>query len=50
MMGAKDAVFLLESAGLKVVVKGRGSVKSQSIAPGTRINKGDLIELEMSFI
>ena len=50
MMGAKDAVFLLENAGFKVIVKGRGSVKSQSIAPGTRIKKGDIIELEMSFI
>jgi cell division protein FtsI (penicillin-binding protein 3) len=50
MMGAKDAVFLLENAGLKVIIKGRGSVKSQSIPPGTRIKKGDVIELEMSFI
>jgi cell division protein FtsI (penicillin-binding protein 3) len=50
MMGAKDAVFLLENSGLKVVVKGRGSVRSQSIPPGTRINKGDIIELEMSFL
>ena len=50
MMGAKDAVFLLENAGLKVMVKGRGSVRSQSITPGTRIKKGDIIELEMSFL
>jgi cell division protein FtsI (penicillin-binding protein 3) len=49
-MGAKDAVFLLENAGLEVMVKGRGSVRSQSIAPGTRITKGDVIELEMSFL
>ncbi|NJK86321.1 MAG: peptidoglycan glycosyltransferase, partial [Bacteroidales bacterium] len=27
MMGAKDAVYLLENSGLKVIVKGRGSVK-----------------------
>ena len=50
MMGAKDAVFLLENAGLKVMVKGRGSVRSQSITPGTRIKKGDIIKLEMSFL
>ncbi len=49
-MGAKDAVYLLENAGLKVKILGRGSVKSQSISPGTRIKKGELITLEMSFI
>ncbi|UCH14815.1 MAG: transpeptidase family protein [Bacteroidales bacterium] len=49
-MGAKDAVYLLENAGLKVVLKGRGSVKSQSIPPGTLIRKGQEIILEMSFI
>ena len=48
-MGLKDAVYLLENAGLKVVVDGRGSVKSQSIAPGTRIQPGQKIKLEMSF-
>lgn len=49
-MGAKDAVYLLENAGLKVKILGRGSVKNQSIPPGSRINKGDVITLEMSFI
>ena len=49
-MGAKDAVYLLENAGLKVVLKGRGSVKSQSVPPGTLIIKGQEIILEMSFI
>jgi len=49
-MGAKDAVYLLENAGLKVVLHGRGSVKSQSIPPGTLIRKGQEIILEMSFI
>ena len=49
-MGAKDAVYLLENAGLKVVLKGRGSVKSQSIAPGTMVPKDKEIILEMSFI
>ncbi|MFO7656232.1 MAG: penicillin-binding protein [Bacteroidales bacterium] len=50
MMGAKDAVYLLENKGLKVIVNGRGSVRNQSIPPGARIRKGDIIELEMSFI
>jgi cell division protein FtsI (penicillin-binding protein 3) len=49
-MGAKDAVYLLENAGLKVVIKGRGSVRSQSIPPGTQIRKGQEIILAMSFI
>jgi cell division protein FtsI (penicillin-binding protein 3) len=49
-MGAKDALFLLENAGLRVRMVGRGSVRSQSISPGTRARKGDQIILEMSFI
>jgi cell division protein FtsI (penicillin-binding protein 3) len=49
-MGAKDAVYLLENAGLHVRLLGRGSVRSQSIPAGTRINKGEQIVLEMSRI
>jgi cell division protein FtsI (penicillin-binding protein 3) len=49
-MGAKDAVFLLENAGLKVRLLGRGSVRSQSISPGSRLVKGEQIVLEMSRI
>lgn len=48
-MGLKDAIYLLENMGLKVEVVGRGSVRSQSIAPGTRIQRGDRIKLELSF-
>ena len=47
-MGAKDAIYLLEKQGLKVVVKGRGAVSKQSIAPGTQIVRGDKITLELS--
>jgi cell division protein FtsI (penicillin-binding protein 3) len=47
-MGLKDALFLLENAGLKVVVKGCGKVSRQSIAPGTHIKNGEIIVLEMS--
>ncbi len=49
-MGAKDAVYLLENAGLKVRLLGRGSVRRQSIQPGTRIIKGQQIVLEMTRI
>jgi cell division protein FtsI (penicillin-binding protein 3) len=49
-MGAKDAIFLMENAGLRVRLLGRGSVRQQSIPAGTRVRNGDLITLEMSFI
>jgi cell division protein FtsI (penicillin-binding protein 3) len=49
-MGAKDAIYLLENAGLRVRIIGRGSVRSQSIGPGSPVRKGDQIILEMSFI
>jgi cell division protein FtsI (penicillin-binding protein 3) len=48
-MGVSDAVYLLENAGMKVTVKGRGKVLEQSIPPGTRIRKGERIILTMSF-
>jgi len=47
-MCLKDAIFLLENAGLRVVVNGRGTVRSQSILPGNRARNGDRIILEMS--
>lgn len=46
-MGAKDAVYLLESKGLKVHLVGVGKVKSQSIANGTKVKKGQTITLSM---
>jgi cell division protein FtsI (penicillin-binding protein 3) len=49
-MGAKDAVYLLENAGLNVRLLGRGSVHSQSIPPGSRVRKGEQIVLKMSRI
>ena len=47
-MSAQDAVYILENAGLTVSIKGRGSIKSQSIDPGQRITKGERIILELS--
>ena len=46
-MGARDAVYLLESRGVKAVVKGRGKVKSQSIYSGTAIKQGMACELHL---
>lgn len=42
-MGAKDAVFLLENAGLRVSMIGAGRVTSQSIPAGSRVQKGKSI-------
>jgi len=44
-MGARDAVFLLENRGVKVRLRGRGKVKSQSIYAGTIIRQGMTCEL-----
>jgi cell division protein FtsI (penicillin-binding protein 3) len=46
-MGARDAVYLLESRGVKAIIKGRGKVKSQSIYSGTSIKQGMTCELYM---
>ncbi len=40
-MGARDAVYMLESRGVKAHVQGRGHVTRQSLAPGQRIKRGD---------
>jgi len=47
-MGLKDAVYLLESRGLKVEADGRGTVREQSQLPGSLIRKGSVVELGMS--
>ena len=46
-MTAKDAIYLLESRGLIVKMKGYGRVVSQSILAGTDITKGQLIKIEL---
>ncbi len=47
-MGARDAVYLLESRGVKVTVVGRGKVSKQSIAPMTKITPGMRMTIELS--
>jgi len=47
-MGAKDALFILENAGLRVIIDGRGAVIQQSLTVGSRYRSGDLIVLKMS--
>ncbi|MBN1388304.1 MAG: transpeptidase family protein [Bacteroidales bacterium] len=46
-MGLKDALFLLENSGLKVTVEGWGEVVNQSLRPGTRIEPGSNINIEL---
>jgi len=46
-MGLNDAIYLLENAGMRVNVFGRGSVKKQSIAAGVHIENGRVIQLEL---
>ncbi|NQV52039.1 MAG: transpeptidase family protein [Flavobacteriales bacterium] len=47
-MSAQDAVYLLENAGLKVQLRGRGMIKKQSVAPGEAVTRGQQITLELS--
>jgi cell division protein FtsI (penicillin-binding protein 3) len=47
-MNARDAVYLLESLGYRVVLNGRGVVREQSITAGTAIIPGQQIWLRLS--
>jgi cell division protein FtsI (penicillin-binding protein 3) len=47
-MGLRDAVYLLESAGLGVRVSGSGIVKRQSIQPGGSARPGTTILIELA--
>ena len=46
-MGARDAVYRMQAAGLKVKLTGKGRVSSQSIAPGTKAAKGSTVTLKL---
>ena len=46
-MGARDAVYLLESRGLRVRLSGRGKVRSQSCPAGTPVRRGQECVLEL---
>ena len=46
-MGARDAVFLIESRGVRVKITGRGKVVKQSLEPGHQIKKGEVCTLTM---
>ena len=44
-MGLKDALYILESRGLRVGITGHGRVTSQSVAAGAAIKRGDYVQL-----
>lgn len=46
-MGLKNALFILEKLGLKVIPIGMGTVVYQSIPQGTKVRKGDRIFLKL---
>ncbi|MCD8210428.1 MAG: transpeptidase family protein [Prevotella sp.] len=46
-MGARDAVYLLESRGIKVKIAGRGKVIEQSLPEGHIIQKGEVCSLKL---
>jgi len=46
-MTLRDALYVLEKTGLRVIHDGMGRVEEQSIAPGTRISKGSRIYLRL---
>ncbi|MDP4285894.1 MAG: penicillin-binding protein [Bacteroidota bacterium] len=47
-LGLKDAVYLLENMGLKVMVSGKGKVIYQSIAQNSEFNKGQSIKIQLN--
>ncbi|MEL7585445.1 MAG: penicillin-binding transpeptidase domain-containing protein [Prolixibacteraceae bacterium] len=46
-MGGSDALYLLETSGLKVKMNGVGQVVTQSVPAGTKIEKGQQVVLEL---
>jgi cell division protein FtsI (penicillin-binding protein 3) len=46
-MGLKDALYLLESANLRVAAKGKGKVKTQSIQPGAALQKNETVFIQL---
>lgn len=47
-MTFRDALYVLEKSGLRVVYQGKGRVAEQSLAPGSRFSKGSTIYVKLS--
>ncbi|MDR1756000.1 MAG: transpeptidase family protein [Culturomica sp.] len=46
-MGLRDALYALENAGLRVEVSGSGMVQAQSLEPGTGLQDGEFIRIDL---
>jgi len=49
-MGAMDAIYLIESAGMRAQIEGKGVVKQMSAQPGTPVVKGTMIVLTLGSV
>lgn len=47
-MTLRDAIYVLESCGMRVNTNGQGRVVRQSVFPGSRVSKGSSITIELS--
>ncbi len=47
-MGLKDALFILENKGLRVIIEGHGTVKKQWPKHGTSFRKGTVVKLMLN--
>ena len=47
-LGLKDALYVLENMGLKVLASGRGKVINQSLTENSGFSKGQLIKIELN--
>lgn len=47
-MTLRDALYILENKGLRVRYEGNGRITTQSLMPGSTINKGEIIFLELN--
>jgi cell division protein FtsI (penicillin-binding protein 3) len=47
-MAAPDVIYLLESSGYRIMIRGAGAVTKQSISPGQKINRQTEIIVELS--
>lgn len=47
-LGLKDAIYILENMGLKVLASGKGKVVNQSLIESSGFAKGEIIKLELN--
>ncbi|MNY77816.1 PASTA domain protein [compost metagenome] len=47
-MNLKDALFIMERYGIKIIISGSGSIINQSIQSGEHITKETLVKLELA--